>query len=50
MAFNLNNKLVVAVASSALFDLSDSDRIFQEKGEDSYRAYQIEKEDAILSP
>ncbi len=50
MAFNLNNKLVVAVASSALFDLSDSDQVFQEKGEDSYREYQREKEDDILSP
>ena len=32
--------LVVGVASSALFDLSDSDKIFREYGEDEYRKHQ----------
>lgn len=50
MAYSLEDKLVVAVASSALFDLSDSDQVFREKGEDSYREYQRENEDEILSP
>lgn len=40
MAFPIEQKLVVAVASSALFDLSDSDKVFREKGFLKYRRYQ----------
>lgn len=40
MAYDLGNKLVVGVASSALFDLSDSDAVFREHGENPYREYQ----------
>lgn len=36
--------LTVAVASSALFDLSESDKIFKENGEQGYRIYQREHE------
>lgn len=49
MAYTLENKLVIAVASSALFNLSESDRVFQDEGEDNYRAYQRENEDNILA-
>ncbi|MBQ2026156.1 MAG: 5'-nucleotidase [Paludibacteraceae bacterium] len=42
MPFPIENKLVIAVASSALFDLTESDCIFREKGETVYRAYQEE--------
>lgn len=48
MSQSLQGKLVVAVASSALFDLTDSDRVFREGGEDAYRAYQREREDQLL--
>jgi 5'-nucleotidase len=34
MAFPIDDKLVIAIASTALFDLSESDRIFKEKGLD----------------
>lgn len=34
------NKLVIAIASSALFDLTESDKIFQEQGEEAYRLFQ----------
>jgi 5'-nucleotidase len=50
MAYPIENKLVVAVASSALFDLSDSDKVFKRKGVDAYRKYQREKEDVKLQP
>jgi len=40
MAYPIHRKLVIAVASSALFDLSESNAIFTEKGEDIYRHYQ----------
>lgn len=49
MAYQLENKLVVAVASSALFDLTESDRVFQQEGEDAYRAYQRKKENETLA-
>ena len=40
MPYPIENKLVIAVASSALFDLSESDAVFREKGENEYRSYQ----------
>jgi 5'-nucleotidase len=50
MAFPIDDKLVVAVASSALFDLSESDRVFREEGAVAYRAYQRSHEDEALAP
>lgn len=49
MPFDITNKFVIAVASSALFDLADSDRVFQEEGEAAYREYQREHENEILA-
>lgn len=43
MPYKIDQKLVVAVASSALFDLSESDRVFREEGEKAYRRFQEEK-------
>lgn len=40
MAYPIEKKLVVSIASSALFDLGESDDIFQTKGEKEYRRYQ----------
>lgn len=40
MPYELEDKLVIGIASSALFDLSESDRIFREQGEEAYREYQ----------
>lgn len=50
MAYQLEDKLVVAVASSALFDLTESDQVFQTEGEDKYRKYQQKNENEILQP
>jgi 5'-nucleotidase len=50
MPFPIEDKLVVAIASSALFDLSESDRIYREKGTEAYRAYQREHENEVLAP
>ena len=44
------NLLTVAVSSSALFDLSESDSIYQNEGLEAYRHYQIEREDQVLEP
>ncbi|MCK9439169.1 MAG: 5'-nucleotidase [Patescibacteria group bacterium] len=41
-------KLIIAIASSALFDLSDSDKVFKEKGAVAYRKFQNKNLDKIL--
>lgn len=48
MPFPIEDKLVIAVASSALFDLKDSDEVFVKKGEDEYRKYQRDHKDDTL--
>jgi len=40
MAYELENRLVIGVASSAMFDLSDSDAVFKRDGEALYRKFQ----------
>jgi 5'-nucleotidase len=50
MPFPIDDKLVVAIASSALFDLAESDRVYRERGEEEYRKYQREHEDDLLNP
>jgi len=42
MPYPIERKLVIAIASSALFDLTESDEVFREKGVDAYRKYQEE--------
>lgn len=49
MPYEIDSKFVIAVASSALFDLSESDEVFREHGEEAYRKYQREHENEVLS-
>jgi len=42
MPYSLENRLVIGVASSAMFDLSASDSVFRRSGEADYRKYQEE--------
>jgi 5'-nucleotidase len=44
------DKLVIAISSRALFDLSESHRIFEEQGLQAYQQYQIQHEDEPLLP
>lgn len=48
MAFQIENKLVIGVASSALFDLSESHQIYLDGGPEEYRKYQEQHLDTIL--
>ncbi len=48
MAFQIEQKLVIGVASSALFDLSESHQVYLEEGPDAYRGYQERHLDVIL--
>mgnify|MGYP002395670611 CR=1 FL=1 len=43
-------RLVVAISSRALFDLSESHRVFVEQGVDAYHAYQVSHENDVLAP
>jgi 5'-nucleotidase len=40
MPYPIEKKLVITLASSALFDLTKAHKVFKEKGEDAYRKYQ----------
>jgi len=44
------NKLVVAISSRALFDLSESHEVYQKEGLKAYADYQIAHEDEPLAP
>lgn len=50
MAPSLENLLVIGIASSALFDLADSDAVFHSGGEQAYRAYQEAHLDEPFQP
>jgi len=50
MPFSIEDKIVIAVASSALFDLRESDAIFRDQGLEAYRLYQRENQDENLHP
>jgi len=48
MPFQIENKLVIGVASSALFDLTASHQVYLDSGPDEYRKYQEQNIDTIL--
>ncbi len=50
MSVNFEGKLVIAISSRALFDMSESHRIFEERGIEAYCEYQIEHENDHLEP
>ncbi len=49
-AQSTNRVLTVAISSRALFDLEDSNRVYEEQGLEAYRQYQIAHEDEALEP
>jgi 5'-nucleotidase len=42
--------LTVAISSRALFDLAESNAVYENEGLDAYRQYQIDHEDVVLEP
>lgn len=48
MPYPIEQKLVIAVSSSALFDMQESDAIFRQDGEKAYREYQRKNIDVPL--
>lgn len=49
MAFDLSRRLVIGLASSALFDLSESDAVFRAEGEKIYRDHQRDNQEQPLA-
>jgi 5'-nucleotidase len=47
---DISNKLVVAISSRALFDLDESNQVFEAQGVEAYADYQIKHENEILKP
>lgn len=50
MTKGLGDKLVLAISSRALFDLTESHQIYEREGVEAYRQYQIAHEEEILQP
>ena len=50
MPVSINDKLVVAISSRALFDLEESHRVYEAEGVEAYCDYQIEHEAELLEP
>jgi len=50
MANKLDNKLVLAISSRALFNMDDSHRVYQEEGLEAYSRYQVAREEEPLEP
>jgi 5'-nucleotidase len=50
MPVSFDGKLVVAISSRALFDLQESNRVFEEEGVEAYHRYQLARENEILAP
>ncbi|MCP3686173.1 MAG: 5'-nucleotidase [bacterium] len=48
MPYPIERKLVIAVSSSALFDLSESNAVFEEKGPRAYQKFQEKNLDKVL--
>lgn len=48
MKYPIDEKFVICVTSSALFDMAESDRIFKEQGVEAYKRYQEENIDNTL--
>jgi len=45
-----DKKLIIGISSRALFDLSESHSIFEDKGEEAFSQYQIDHENEVLKP
>lgn len=50
MPIDLSKTLVIGISSRALFDLEESNKVFEAEGEAAYTKYQEEREAEILQP
>ena len=50
MPQTMNDKLVIAISSRALFNLDDSHQVYESEGLQAFSQYQVEREDQPLEP
>ena len=50
MPEDISNRLIIGISSRALFDLEESNTLFEEEGLERYATYQIEHENDVLAP
>lgn len=50
MPVSFDGKLIAAISSRALFDLEESNRVFEEQGVEAYYEYQLQHENEVLAP
>jgi 5'-nucleotidase len=50
VAISLNDRLVIAISSRALFDLSESHQVYERDGVEAYQAHQVSRENDLLRP
>ncbi|OGT49111.1 MAG: 5'-nucleotidase [Gammaproteobacteria bacterium RIFCSPHIGHO2_12_FULL_38_11] len=50
MPIDISHKLIIAISSRALFDLDESNAIYEKEGVEKYAQYQIAHESDILKP
>ncbi|HEY6865209.1 MAG TPA: 5'-nucleotidase [Burkholderiales bacterium] len=50
MPASIDGKLIAAISSRALFDLEESNRVFEEQGVEAYYEYQLQHENEVLAP
>ncbi len=50
MAAQIDDRLIVAISSRALFDLSESHAVYEAGGVEAYQRHQIDHEDDLLQP
>ena len=50
MPTDISHKLVIAISSRALFDLDESNAIYEKEGVEKYATYQVKHENDILKP
>jgi 5'-nucleotidase len=50
MPESLDNQLVVAISSRALFNMDDSHEVYEQEGLEAYSRYQVEREEQPLEP
>jgi 5'-nucleotidase len=50
LSVTLDDRLVIAISSRALFDLSESHEIYEREGVAAYQTHQVEREGIVLNP
>ena len=50
MTTDISDRLIIAISSRALFDLDESNNVYEEQGLKAYAKYQIEQENDVLQP